>query len=314
MKKLLLTLVLILAGILSVSASVTTPTEKTTYTAETIIFNSISRGEKKSVIAMIALPARAKEPLPVIITQHGSSRDGISFPGGEGRTDEYSTRLIREGTKRGFAVVALDAFYKTSIKPMEKNKFPDAHQYALDLKNILASDLRFDPVNLFYTGFSYGAGQVSKSVDIRTNFKSKPWRAVAAAEPGCNIISEPVKVPFPILLIKGSESHYYLEPCQYFERLLRAAHINVTLSVIEGANHFFSTDGRITRGVAVNGCRFNPVIRKKDRTFQFADGSPATRRLIKQKCFTKEAGSGKNRLLLDGVIDRVLDFFITHQS
>jgi hypothetical protein len=78
MRKLLLKLISILAGILSVSASVTTPTEKTSYTAETIIFNSISRGEEKSVIAMIALPLRVKGPLPVIITQHGSSRDGIT--------------------------------------------------------------------------------------------------------------------------------------------------------------------------------------------------------------------------------------------
>ena len=303
----------ILAGVLSVSGCVTTPEVKLTYTSEVLTFNSTSRGAEKPVIAMIAIPLRAKYPLPVIITQHGSSRDGVVFPGGWGRTDEYSTRLIREGTKRGFAVVAIDAFYKTSIKPGDKRKFPNAHQYALDLKTILASDARFDRANLFYTGFSYGAGQVIKSVDIDTNFKSTPWRAVAAAEPGCNIISEPVKVPFPILLIKGSESHYYLEPCKYFERLLQAARVNVTFSVIEGANHFFSTDGRITRGVAVNGCRFNPVIRKQDRTFQFADGSPATRRLIMQKCFTKEAGSGKNRLLLDSVIDRVLDFFVAQK-
>lgn len=308
-----LTWISIFAGVLSVSACVTTPAENFTYTAEILKFNSTSRGVEKPVIAMIALPLKAKGPLPVIITQHGSSRDGVAFPGGAGRTDEYSTRLIREGTKRGFAVVALDAFYKTSIKPRNKTKFPNAYQYALDLKTILASDARFDRANLFYTGFSYGAGQVSKSIDIRTDFESAPWRAVAAAEPGCNIISDPVKVPFPILLIKGSESHYHLEPCQHFERLLRAARVNVTFSVIEGANHFFSTDGRISRGVAVNGCRFNPVIRKHDRTFQFADGSPATRRLIKQKCFTREAGAGKNRLLLDGVIDQILEFFAAHQ-
>ena len=121
-------------------------------------------------------------------------------------------------------------------------------------------------------------------------------------------------MPFPILLIKGSESHYYLEPCQYFVRLLKAAQVDVTLSVIKGANHFFSTDGRITEGKAVNGCRFNPVIRKHDRTLQFADGSPASRRLIIEKCFTNEAGSGKNRLFLDDVIDRVLDFFSVYRT
>ena len=94
----------------------------------------------------------------------------------------------------------------------------------------------------------------------------------------------------------------------------------MTLAVIEGANHFFSTDGRIVRGIAVNGCRYNPVIRKKDKSaggnpwFEFADGSPATLQLIRQKCFTEESGSGKNRLLLDGVIDRVLDYFEKYRS
>lgn len=301
-------------GVLSIFSCVVMATEKPTYTSEVFKFKSTSRSVEKPVIAMIAMPLKVNGPLPVIITQHGSSRDGVVFTGGEGRTDEYSTRLIREGTKRGFAVVAIDAFYKTSIKPVDKGKFPNAIQYALDLKEILAMDARFDRVNIFYTGFSYGASQVNNSVDIRADFKSMPWRATAAAEPGCNVISEPVQVAFPIMLIKGSESHYYLEPCLYFEQLLGAAGINVTLSIIEGANHFFSTNGRITRGVAVNGCRFNPIIRKQDGTIQFSDGSPATRRLIKQKCFTKDAGSGKNRLLLDGVIDQVLDFFDAHRT
>jgi len=306
--------IVILVGGLSVSACITVPAEHSTYTTKIIEFNANTRGAAKPVIAMIATPLKAKGPLPLIITQHGSSRDGLVFPGRKGKTDEYSTRLIYEGTKRGFAVVALDAFYKTSLQPGNKTKFPNAYQYALKLKTILASDPRFDRANIFYTGFSFGAGQVNKSVGIQVNFKSIPWRAVASAEPGCNVISEPVKVAFPILLIKGSESHYYLEPCLYFVRLLRAAKVDVTLSVIQGANHFFSTDGRITKGKAVNGCRFNPVIRKHDRTLHFADGSLASRRLIKEKCFTSEAGSGKNRLLLDGVIDRVLDFFVAHKA
>mgnify|MGYP002001280219 CR=1 FL=1 len=305
---------LIFAAFSTVSACVTSPVGKPTYTAEILKFSSMSRGAERLVIAMIAMPLEAKGPLPVIITQHGSSRDGIGFPGGEGRTDEYSTRLMREGAKRGFAVVALDAFYKAGIQPTDKTTFPNAHRYALDLKDVLAKDARFDRANLFFTGFSYGAAQVNKSVDIRTDFKATPWRAVAAAEPGCNVISEPMKIPFPILIIKGSESHYYLEPCQYFERLLLAAGVNVTMAVIEGANHFFSTDGRITRGVAVNGCRFNPVIRKQNGSFQFADGVRATRRLVRQKCLTAEAGAGKNRLLLDGVIDRVLNYFEKYRT
>ena len=300
-------------AILSVSACVTSVAEERSYINETLRFDSTSRWEVKPVIAMIAIPMNATGPFPVIITQHGSSRDGMVFPGG-GRTDEYSTRLITKGTKRGFAVVAIDAFYQSSIKPEDKRKFPNAYQYALDLKTLLVSDPRFDGANMFYTGFSYGAGQVNKSVDTLTEYNSTPWRAVAAAEPGCNIISEPVRVPFPFLLIKGSESHYYIEPCLYFARLLRAAGVKATLSVIDGANHFFSTNGQITKGVAVNGCRFNPVIRMKNRTLQFADGSPASRLLIRQRCITSEGGSGKNRFLLDGAIEQVLDFFVLHQS
>lgn len=302
-----------LIGLLSVSACVTSPIERLPYTAEILEFSGTSRGEEKLVIAMVATPLGSKGKIPLIITQHGSSRDGVYFPGGRGRTDEYSSRLMREGTKRGFAVVAIDAFYKTGLNPQDKTKFPNAHSYALGVKDILAKDHRFDTKNFFYTGFSYGAGQVNKSVDIRTDFKSTPWRAVASAEPGCNVISEPVRVSFPILMIKGSESHYYLEPCQYFARLLKTAGISVELDVIEGANHFFSTDGRIVEGKAVNGCRFNPVIRKKGR-FEFADGSPATLRTIRQKCFTKMGGAGKNRLLLDGVIDRVLNYFEKHKT
>ncbi len=300
-------------GILGVSACVTSGPEEGTYIKEILKFDSTSRGELKPVIAMIAIPMNVTAPLPVIITQHGSSRDGMVFPGG-GRTDEYSTRLIAEGTKRGFAVVAIDAFYKSSIKPEDKRNFPNAYQYALDLKTLLVSDPRFDGAHMFYTGFSYGAGQVNKSVDILTEFNSTPWRAVAAAEPGCNIISEPVRVPFPVLLIKGSDSHYYIEPCLYFARLLRAAGVKVTLSVIDGANHFFSTNGQITEGVAINGCRFNPVIRRKNHTLQFADGTPASRLLIRQRCITNEGGSGKNHFLLDGAIEQVLDFFVLHQS
>ena len=311
---------LMLIGMFSLSACAASPAEKLPYTAEVYEFSGTSRGKEKPVIAMIATPPGSKGKLPLIITLHGSSRDGLNFPGGKGRTDEYSSRLMREGTRRGFAVVALDAFYKTDIQPSEKTTFPNAHQYALDMKDVLAKDRRFDTKNFFLTGFSYGGGTVLKSVDSRTDFKTMPWRAVASAEPGCNVISEPVKVPFPLLIIKGSESHYYLEPCQYFERLLRAAEVNVTLAVIEGANHFFSTDGRIVRGIAVNGCRYNPVIRKKDKSaggnpwFEFADGSPATLQLIRQKCFTKIGGAGKNRLLLDGVIERVLDYFEEHKS
>ena len=46
------------------------------------------------------------------------------------KTNEYTIyrinkRVIKEGTKRGFAVAAIDAFYKKPVKANEKTRFPD---------------------------------------------------------------------------------------------------------------------------------------------------------------------------------------------
>ncbi|MBN42097.1 MAG: UBX domain protein [Alphaproteobacteria bacterium] len=249
-------------------------------------------------------------PVPLIITQHGSSRDGIRFPNSTGKTDEFSSRIIKTGIDRGFAVVAIDAFYKTDLKPNNKGQFPNAYQYALDLKHIFSTDPRFDSKNIFYTGFSYGARQVNKSVGVMVERpNSVPWRSVASIEPGCNVINEPIKVSFPILLIKGSESHYYPEPCYYFTEMVRKSGNTIKMEVINGANHFFSSNGRIINGLAFNGCRYNPVIKISSGSFVFSDGSITSREEIRQKCFTKEGGSGKDRVFLDGVVNTVVDFF-----
>ncbi|PPR11335.1 MAG: hypothetical protein CFH41_00916 [Alphaproteobacteria bacterium MarineAlpha11_Bin1] len=288
--------------------------ENPNYSTEVFKFKSVSRGKERPVIAQIWVPTNSKGPHPVIVTQHGAGRDGLIFADGEGRTDEYSSRIIKNGIERGFVVAALDAFFENDIQPRDKKKFPNAYRYALDLKKILASDIRFDNGNIFYTGFSFGAAQVGKSFDIQYASDAKPWRAVAAAEPGCNAFPEPIKATFPVLIIKGSESHYYLEPCQHFIKMLRKAGNLVTFLLIKGANHFFSTDGRITRGVAVNGCRFNPLIRMQIGGWRFADGSKATRRLFIDKCFTNEGGSGRNREHLNKVIREVINFFESNRS
>ena len=39
----------------------------------------VSRDDEKRLLAMIATPLKAKDLLTVIITQHGSDRDGIGF-------------------------------------------------------------------------------------------------------------------------------------------------------------------------------------------------------------------------------------------
>ena len=70
------------------------------------------------------------------------------------------------------------------------------------------------------------------------NNKNNAW---SSAEPGCNIFQKPIKLNFPILIIKGEESYYYIEPCKILEREL--------LKKIPKANHFFSTNGEIGQGV-----------------------------------------------------------------
>ena len=303
----------VLAGIFGkVEAAIASSHEGDIYESKVLVFKSTNRGvTKKPLVALVAKPTNARGPLPVIITHHGSSRDGMTFLDGTGRTDEYSTRLIQQGTKRGFVVVAPDVFYETNIKPNEKTRFPNSYRYILDLKKKLAEDESLDKNNFFFTGFSFGAGQVGKAVDARFDYQIIPWRAVAAAEPGCNVVSQPANVKFPVLLIKGDESHYYVEPCQYFKRLLLSQGIDVTLTIIRGANHFFSSNGVIRkgRGIAANGCRFNPVIRMPNGTLRFANGSKASRKIVRRKCLRKQSGSGKDRKHLDEVIEMVLDYF-----
>ena len=119
----------------------------------------------------------------MIITQHGSTRDGKKII--DGATDEYSKRLIKAGTKEGFAVAALDAFYKKPIKATDKTLFPDALNYANELRKILIKDERFDKDRFFYTGFSYGAQQVLKTISAKYNNKNPDaWKAIVSVEPG----------------------------------------------------------------------------------------------------------------------------------
>ena len=175
----------------------------------------------------------------------------------------FSQKTIFQNLWKEFNKSGAPFCYLTCVEPNEKTRFPNSYRYILDLKKKLAEDESLDKNNFFFTGFSFGAGQVGKAVDARFDYQTIPWRAVAAAEPGCNVVSQPADVKFPMLLIKGDESHYYVEPCEYFKRLLLSAGIDVTLTIIRGANHFFSSNGVIRkgRGIAANGCRFNPVIR-----------------------------------------------------
>ena len=83
----------VLAGIFGkVEAAIASSHEGDIYESKVLVFKSTNRGgTKKPLVALVATPTNARGPLPVIITHHGSSRDGMTFLDGTGRTDEYST-------------------------------------------------------------------------------------------------------------------------------------------------------------------------------------------------------------------------------
>ena len=186
-------------------------------------------------------------------------------------------------------------------------KFPQAHRYVAQLRAKLAAHPRIDATNMFLTGFSFGGGTVLKHLDARYIGDVPGWRAVAAAEPGCGMFSEPVAISFPVLIIKGGESHYPPALALYRD-LLRAAGTRVSYLLIPTANHFFSENGRIVE-VAVNGCSDNPVIRAPNGKLRFADGTPTDRATVMRKCITNRAGAGRSREHLDFAIQKIIDFF-----
>ena len=278
--------------------------------AEYLKFNSPDKKfpNNPEVLVEISLPKVINGKLPVIITQHGSTRDGKKIK--DGAIDEYSKRIIEEGTKEGFAVAAIDAFYKKSVKPTDKTIFPNATEYANNLRKILAKDARFDKNKIFYTGFSYGAEQVLKTIGAPFNNQNpNSWKAVVAAEPGCNSFHQPVKLNFPMLIIKGEESHYYIEPCKILEKEMLNKGNNISIVVLARANHYFSTNGKIGKGIAVNGCRYNPIIKKADGSQQMYNGSKISKKEARKKCLTSESGKGKNRKKLNKAVKLAVDFF-----
>ena len=261
---------------------------------------------RDDVLAQIHFPSNIKERLPIIIHQHGSTRDGFKFKKWGGKTDEWGKRLIDKATERGYAVALLDTFYKRKLEPTDKNKFPNAILAALELSYILSQDVRFDKSKFFYTGFSYGAEQVLKLQDKRSAYNNI-FRAAVAAEPSCNIVSNPYRTKTATLMIKGEESHYYPVACKYYFNMIKEMGNEIEYVSIPKANHFFSLNGSITKGKAVNGCSDNIVIRSK-RKLRFADGTPTNSEEVLKKCFTTEAGKGKTRERLNEAINIALNF------
>ena len=262
---------------------------------------------KDDVLAQIHFPKKTDGKVPLIIHQHGSSRDGMKFKKWGGRTDEWGKRLVKEGLKRGYAVAVIDAFYNRKLKPTNKNKFPNAVHIAIKLAKIYSQDNRIEKSQIFYSGFSYGSSQVLKFQDSRIQSQN-PFRAGVAAEPGCNIVSNPARTNFATLMIKGEESHYYPVACKTYYKMIKKVGNKIEYASIPKVNHFFSLNGKIVKGKAVNGCSKNILIRYSDGSFKFQDGTPSNRR-GRLKCFTEEAGGGeKNRAKLNDAINLSLNF------
>ena len=261
----------------------------------------------EDVLAQIYFPKNNNKKLPVIIHQHGSTRDGLEFKEWGGNSDEWGKRLVKKALERGYAVALLDTFYKRKLKPTDKEKFPNSVLAALELSYILSQDERFNKSKIFYTGFSYGASNVLKLQDERSAYNNI-FKAAVAAEPSCNIVSNPYKTKTITLIIKGEESHYYPVACKYYFNMIKEMGNEIEYISIPKVNHFFSLNGSITTGKAVNGCSNNIVIRLPKRKFKFADGTPTSREEVLKKCYTTEAGKGRTREKLDEAIDMALNF------
>ena len=259
------------------------------------------------VLAQIYFPKNNNRKLPVIIHQHGSTRDGLEFKEWGGNSDEWGKRLVKKALERGYAVALLDTFYKRKLKPTDKEKFPNSVLAALELSYILSQDERFNKSKIFYTGFSYGASNVLKLQDERSAYNNI-FKAAVAAEPSCNIVSIPYKSNTATLIIKGEESHYHPIACEYYFKMIKKMGNKIEYVSIPKVNHFFSLNGSITTGKAVNGCSDNIVIRLPKRKFKFADGTPTNREEVLKKCYTTEAGKGRTREKLNEAIDIALNF------
>ena len=278
-------------------------------TTETKIVNISERAYGLAEVAIEMTIPDGPGPFPVIITQHGSERDGRAFKEGEGATDEYSKRLIEKAVERGFAVIALDAFCKKNLTAGDKTKFPSAEFYAGYLRDGIGTDQRLDSKNSFYTGFSYGGKSVLSTL-YRPDVVR--WRALVAAEPDCNSFPAPPRVAIPpILIMKGGESHYPPVACENLKKFYAKADMQIDWKLFPKSNHYFSHNGKIVNGLAFNGCSENPVVVYGRDKFTRVDGTAITREEI-GKCFTKKAGSGKSREDLNDAVDTAIGFFTQH--
>ena len=250
-----------------------------------------------------------KKPIPLIILQHGSSRDAGNISNGIVQTDVQMKKLSESALNNGFAVAIIDAFYKKNIKSNQKTKFPQAKLYAKQIASYFSKNPELDSNNFFYTGFSYGGHAALMLINDLEFGDKRKWAGIVSLEPPCNIFHEPRNFITPILVLKGGESHYEPKPCKTMIDLYVSAGADASLKIFPKSNHFFSHNGKIVKGVAFNGCGDNPVVIGITNNLKFLDGSQANRKIVRKKCFTKTAGSGKSREDLKLAINTSIKFF-----
>ena len=280
--------------------------------AETIVLELTERKHGKSEVPIeFVMPTQPRQtPVPLVILQHGSTQDAKNIFNGSVNTDVHQYQLAKRALKNGFAVGIVDAFYKKDLKPGDKSEFPQAHVYAKQIAEYFAQNSELDKNNFFYSGFSYGGHQalmLMKNLYFSGSYK---WAGLVSADPPCGWFHEPRAFITPLLTIKGGESHYKPKPCQIMTDLYKQAGSQAEIIIFPKSNHYFSHNGKFVKGPAVNGCADNPVIIQKSGGAMFLDGTKATRKIIKKKCFTNQAGSGKSREDLEQAITISLEFFI----
>ncbi len=141
-----------------------------------------------------------KKPFPLIILQHGSTRDAGSVSNGIVQTDVQMRNLSKAALNNGFAVAIIDAFYQKNLKANQKTKFPDAQVYAKQVASYFSKKPELDPNNFFYTGFSYGGHAALMLMDDLKFGDNKQWAGVVSLEPPCNIFHEQRNFITPILV------------------------------------------------------------------------------------------------------------------
>jgi dienelactone hydrolase len=286
----------------------------TAQAAEIIQFKSWAGNQLKDqeVIAELHLPSGSATRVPVIITQHGSTQDK-PFKSGKGKTDAYSQQIIDKGLAQGFAVVAIDAFYPRNTQATDKEKFPAAQFYALTLRNILASDSRFDPERIFYTGFSYGGQMVIETLmPLSGQYRKTSWRAIASAEGNCQIQPKARSEAPPSIFVLGELSHYPPKPCIYLsEQLKKAGNISQHVT-IPGASHYYSLTGVkdvIVNSRQLNACTNNPVVRENQQLARHLDGTPTDLATAFKTCSSNRGHTRGNEEKLGEATDHVIKFF-----